>query len=174
MTYQQNDIVVHTSDTGAIGIVRGDHVEWWSLRDDKCVYPTPGWNWKQLIQYLKLAPENRVYLPNFSARLHKLGICNKIIYKETDTPLIRKIKKLDYEWEIKMKAKGTFYLTSRAQDVDQKTTSQSIQMDTATVSDVNTILSGFRNRPWVLDELFQANQEHPSPLIQWRNENFDF
>ena len=133
MIYQQNDIVLHTSDIEAIGIIRGDYIEWWSIRKDECIFPVPGWAW------------NQVYAPNFSARLQELGINSKIIYKKTDTPLIKKIKKLDYEWEIKMKAKGTFYLTSRAQDVDQKITSPSTQMDTAIASDVNTIRADFRD-----------------------------
>src|SRR3990167_4922254 len=149
MIYQQNDIVLHTSDIEAIGIIRGDYIEWWSIRKDECIFPVPGWAWKNSSHYLKPAPSrscaNQVYAPNFSARLQELGINSKIIYKKTDTPLIKKIKKLDYEWEIKMKAKGTFYLTSRAQDVDQKITSPSTQMDTAIASDVNTIRADFRD-----------------------------
>lgn len=133
MTFPNHSIVLHKTDASAIGIVIGDEVEWWSLNNDRRTV-SGGWYIRHYHEYLKSWVYSSRLRPNFTARLLQLGVMPHSIYKTTDSPLVQKIKELDYKWELKMKEKGNFFLTSRALNVDQETTSQSTQMDTATVS----------------------------------------
>lgn len=153
MTYKQHDIVLHSINTDVIGIVNRSFVEWW--HKDKDYLLTAVWGIPEFKNYL--VPYNGALLkPNFTARCNQLGINAPSVYNTTDSPLVRKIKELDYKWEIAMKKKGTFYLTSRAPNVDLETTSQFTQMDIATVSDVTRTrnpLSGRSSRTLHYDEI---------------------
>lgn len=135
MTFAHNDIVLHTIDNNAIGIVQHGEVEWWNIQDDRRLL-IGTWSVHQYGQYLKPISLNTITIqipPNFAQRVLEL---RGFPIRETnkDSPVVRKIKELDYKWELKMKAKGNFFLTSPALSADQKTTSQSTQMGTATAS----------------------------------------
>lgn len=131
MTFKHNDIVLHTLDTNSIGIVQHGNVEWWHKVFD--YYLQIGtWSIQQHGSYLKPCPEN-IDLPfKFAVRISHLR--GNATANTNDSLIIQKIKELDYKWELKMKAKGNFFLTSLAPNVDQKTTSQSIRTDTVTAS----------------------------------------
>jgi len=153
MTYKQHDLVLHSFDKDVIGIVNGSSVEWWNKDKDYLI--TTNWRIPQFKNYL-IPYTSDLLKPNFTARCKALGINTTIVYNTTDSPLVRKIKELDYQWELTMKKKGTFYLTSRASTVDQGTTSQSTQMDTATVLAVTPTrnpLSGSNSRPLHYDNI---------------------
>lgn len=134
---QHNIIVLHKIDKQVIGILNDGSVEWWNSVTDICVL----YAWAiyertdQLLHY-----DNRRLKPKFKSRCLQLKCTNITpIYNENDSLLIQKIKELDYKWELHMKQKGNFYLTSRALNVDQETTLQPTVTDTATVSGVTSI-----------------------------------
>lgn len=143
MTFKKGDIVLHITDENAIGIVTSSsNVEWWFINTDKLCMRD--WKYNKYLAYIlhykdKSTTPLHQFLtrhPNFKKRAQELGSFFDSIYKETDSPLVKKIKELDYQWELHMKEKGTFYLTSRVLTVDQEITSEPTQTDTATVSGV--------------------------------------
>jgi len=139
MNFKVGDIVLHTTDNSVIGIVTSlGNVEWWTKKSDNLLLST--WNLERHKQYLYLVDLNYHLSKNFKARIQELGFfLSSQIYKETDSPLVRKIKELDYKWECHMKKKGTFYLTSRAQDANPETISEPIPTDIATALAVDGI-----------------------------------
>lgn len=150
MTFKEHDIVLHKTDKSAIGIVRGDTVEWWDIARDALLVSF--WSIRTYSDYL-LPYNGQPLRPNFAHHCKKLNIIVSSYNNNTDSLVVQKIKKLDYEWELKMKMKGNFFLTSRALNVDQETISQSTLTDTAIALDVPTTLPPLRSstrRPTVI------------------------
>lgn len=154
MTFKHNDIVLHVHDYEAVGIIQHGEVEWWNLRTDRKLIVC-SWTILQYESFLKPLSIDTKLPPNFLQRTYELqGLEGKT---NNDSPLIRKIKALDYKWELKMKAKGSFFLTSRAPNVDQETISPSTQTGTATASGVPTTpplpRSSTRRAHFMFDEI---------------------
>lgn len=136
MSSKSPSIVLHTHDKNVIGIHIDTNVEWWSISHDHNL--VTNWPTGKYSRYLKPCPVEFILPRKFEKRCKEVGALFDYINKETDSPLVRKIKELDYKWELKMKEKGTFFLTSRVLNADQETTSRSTQTDTAIASGVTS------------------------------------
>lgn len=168
MTFKKGDIVLHKTDKTIVGIITSSsNVEWWSLSTDSCC--AKDWYYPRFTSYvLHYKDRNTTPLPqflschpNFKKRAQQFESFFGTIYKETDSPLVKKIKELDYQWELRMKERGTFYLTSRVLTVDQETTSEPIQTDTVTVSAATSITPLVRTitTQVILDDYIETSRD---------------
>ena len=135
------DVVTHKLDDSYVGIITKMEecvtITWVKCKEVKVVM---GWIISDYMLYKYLAlntePLTEIAIKNFeiAGLSHFLDTNTK-----HDTPVLRKIKQLDRKWEARMKAKGLFYPTSHALNVEVKTTLPPTQMDTPTALGVVTI-----------------------------------